>query len=175
MQPTMTTQLVSDALTMAVWRRGHPNVRLMRPLALRGAVRGRAWTHTTVPEPAMERPRDLVERHFMATRPHQRWVADLTYVATWRGFVYVAFVIEVFSRRIVGWRVAPSVRRDLALDALDQALCERPPMTARALCITAIVACNIYRSATPSGSRKPASSDRLAAAATPTTMPSRNP
>jgi transposase InsO family protein len=101
--------------------------RLMRGLGLHGAVRGRAWTHTTVPEPAMERPSDLVERRFRATRPNQLWVADLTYVATWRGFVYVAFVIDVFSRRIVGWRVSTSLRSDLALDALEQALCERQP------------------------------------------------
>jgi transposase InsO family protein len=99
--------------------------RLMRQLALRGAVRGRAWTHTTIAESTMERPSDLVERRFVATRPNQLWVADLTYVATWRGFVYVAFVIDVFSRRIVGWRVSTSLRSDLALDALEQALCER--------------------------------------------------
>jgi integrase-like protein len=64
----------------------------------------------------------LVARQFTAARPNQLWVADLTYVATWRGFVYVAFVIDVFSRRIVGWRVSTSLRSDLALDALEQAL-----------------------------------------------------
>jgi transposase InsO family protein len=99
--------------------------RLMRGLGLHGAVRGRAWTSTTVAAPAAERPSDLVERQFRATRPNQLWVADLTYVATWRGFVYVAFVIDVFSRRIVGWRVSRSLRSDLALDALEQAICER--------------------------------------------------
>jgi len=101
--------------------------RLMKELGLRGAGRGRAWTHTTIPEEVLARPRDLVERTFVATRPNQLWVADLTYVATWRGFVYVAFVIDVFSRRIVGWRVSTSLRSDLALDALEQALCERQP------------------------------------------------
>ncbi len=67
----------------------------------------------------------MVERDFTAERPNQLWVSDLTYVATWRGFVYVAFVMETFSRRIVGWRVSTSLRSDLALDALEQAICER--------------------------------------------------
>jgi putative transposase len=100
--------------------------RLMRAMGLRGAVRGRAWCTTTIADDAMARPRDLVQRQFRATRPNQLWVADLTYVATWTGFVYVAFVIDVFSRRIVGWRVAASLRTDLALDALEQALHARP-------------------------------------------------
>jgi transposase InsO family protein len=80
---------------------------------------------TTVAEPALERPRDLVHRAFRAERPIQLWVADFTYVATWRGFVYVAFVIDVFSRRVVGWRVSTSMRTDLDLDALEQALYDR--------------------------------------------------
>lgn len=98
--------------------------RLMREMGLRGAVRGRR-VRTTVPADQAERPLDLVERDFSAERPNQLWVSDLTYVATWRGFVYVAFVIDVFSRRIVGWRVSNSLRTDLALDALEQALYER--------------------------------------------------
>jgi transposase InsO family protein len=98
--------------------------RLMRDQGLRGVVRGRR-VRTTLPEPLTERPRDLVQRAFTATRPNQLWVADLTYVATWRGFVYVAFVVDVFSRRIVGWRASSSLRTDLALDALDQALYDR--------------------------------------------------
>jgi transposase InsO family protein len=98
--------------------------RLMRDLGLRGVVRGRR-IRTTIPEVLTERPRDLVERNFTATRPNQLWVADLTYVATWRGFVYVAFVIDAFSRRIVGWRATNSLRSDLALDALEQALYDR--------------------------------------------------
>lgn len=98
--------------------------RLMRGMGLRGVVRGRR-VKTTIPAVVAERPRDLVERNFTATRPNQLWVADLTYVATWRGFVYVAFVVDAFSRRIVGWRAAPSLRSDLALDALDQALYDR--------------------------------------------------
>jgi len=98
--------------------------RLMRGLGLRGVVRGRR-VRTTLPDPLAERPRDLVQRDFTATRPHQLWVSDLTYVATWRGFVYVAFVIDAFSRRIVGWRASSSLRSDLALDALEQALYDR--------------------------------------------------
>jgi transposase InsO family protein len=100
--------------------------RLMRSLGLRGAVRGRAFTITTAPDEAAARPTDLVQRTFTATRPNQLWVADLTYVATWRGFVYVAFVIDVFARRIVGWRVDTTLRSDMALDALEQALHARP-------------------------------------------------
>ena len=100
--------------------------RLMRAMDLRGAVRGRAFKRTTIGDESPLRPPDLVERSFAATRPNQLWVADLTYVATWTGFVYVAFVIDVFSRRIVGWRVSSSLRSDLALDALEQALHARP-------------------------------------------------
>ena len=107
--------------------------RLMRRLGLAGAVRGRAFTVTTVADSAVARPPDLVARQFTAMRPNQLWVADLTYVATWRGFVYVAFVIDVFSRRIVGWRVSSSLRSDLALDALEQALYARPGVAAAPL------------------------------------------
>ena len=89
-----------------------------------GAVRGRRFK-TTVPAEAADRPLDLVERDFTAEAPNRLWVSDLTYVATWRGFVYGAFVIDVFSRRIVGWRISSSLKSDLALDALEQALCER--------------------------------------------------
>ncbi len=98
--------------------------RLMQADGQRGVVRGRRL-RTTIPDEKAERPRDLVQRDFTATRPNQLWVSDLTYVATWRGFVYVAFVIDVFSRRIVGWRVSTSLRSDLALDALGQALYDR--------------------------------------------------
>jgi len=99
--------------------------RLMRQLGLRGVVRGRSFKITTQPHTAAPRPADLVTRQFTATRPNELWVADLTYVATWRGFAYVAFVIDVFARRIVGWRVSSSLRSDLALDALEQALYDR--------------------------------------------------
>jgi putative transposase len=96
--------------------------RLMRDLGLRGVVRGRAWTTTTHADSAAPPPADLVHRQFLATRPNQLWVSDFTYVATWNGFVYVAFVIDVFSRRIVGWRVSASLRADFVLDALEQAI-----------------------------------------------------
>jgi putative transposase len=99
--------------------------RLMRAMGLAGAVRGRAWVTTTTPAVAADRPSDLVERNFHASRPNQLWVADFTYVATWQGFVYVAFVIDAFARRIVGWRVSASLRTDFVLDALDQALYDR--------------------------------------------------
>jgi transposase InsO family protein len=100
--------------------------RLLRQAGLRGVVRGRR-VRTTVPAPVAERPRDLVQRGVTASRPNQRWVADFTYVATWRGLVYVAFVIDVFAHCIVGWRVASTRRTDLALDALEQALYDRAP------------------------------------------------
>jgi len=90
-------------------------------MGLRSVVRGRAFTITTRTDETARRPPDI-SRWFTAIRPNQLWVADLTYVATWRGFVYVAFVIDVFSRMIVGWRVSSSLRTDLALDALEQAL-----------------------------------------------------
>jgi len=111
-------------------REGHPMARctvarLMRHAGLRGAMRGRKFKVTTIPDTAAPRPPDLVTRRFAAGRPNELWVADLTYVATWRGFAYVAFVIDVFARRIVGWRVSSSLRSDLALDALEQALYDR--------------------------------------------------
>ncbi len=98
--------------------------RLMKSMGLRGAVRG-GTCRTTIPADAAARPMDLVERNFSATAPNELWVSDFTYVATWRGFIYVAFVIDVFSRRIVGWRVSSSLKTDLALDALEQAISER--------------------------------------------------
>jgi putative transposase len=99
--------------------------RLMRAMGLTGTVRGRAWITTTQSGADADRPRDLVDRHFTATRPNQLWVSDFTYVATWRGFVYVAFVIDVFARRIVGWRVSSSLATDFVLDALEQAIYDR--------------------------------------------------
>jgi putative transposase len=100
--------------------------RLMRKMGLHGVVRGRPYKTTTIVDEAAQRPADLVQRNFTADRPNQLWVADITYVATWTGFVYVAFVTDVFSRKIVGWRVSKSLRSDLALDALEQALHARP-------------------------------------------------
>ena len=98
--------------------------RLMRDLGLRGAVRGKT-RRTTVPDEAAPRPADLVERDFSASRPNQLWVADLTYVATWSGFVYASFIIDAFSRFIVGWQTSRSLRTDLALDALEMAIWQR--------------------------------------------------
>jgi putative transposase len=97
----------------------------MRAMGLTGAVRGGAWVTTTQSQTDAQGPADLVERNFSATRPNQLWVSDFTYVATWRGFVCVAFVIDVFARRIVGWRASASLRTDLAPDALEQAIYNR--------------------------------------------------
>jgi len=99
--------------------------RLMRRDGLRGVVRG-SKPRTTIPDTVSPGPLDLVQRDFTAKRPNQLWVADFTYVATWAGFVYVAFVIDAFSRMIVGWRVSRSLRSDFVLDALEQALHARP-------------------------------------------------
>jgi len=98
--------------------------RLMRQMGLQGVVRGRK-PRTTVSAADIAHPDDRVQRVFRAKRPNALWVSDITYVATWRGFVYVAFVIDVYTRRIVGWRVSDALRTDLALDALEQALYER--------------------------------------------------
>ena len=98
--------------------------RLMNQLGIQGVTRGRkCWT--TISDDTLARPADLVNRQFIAKRPNQLWVADITQVATWSRFVYVAFVIDVFSRHIVGWRVSRSLHTDLVLDALEQALWSR--------------------------------------------------
>ena len=98
--------------------------RLMRQMGLAGRVRGKT-RRTTIPADVGVRPADLVERRFVATAANQLWIADITYVATWSGFAYVAFVIDVFSRRILGWRVWNTLRADLALDALEMAIWTR--------------------------------------------------
>ena len=98
--------------------------RLMRSLGLAGVVRGKKC-RTTVADDRADRPADRVNRQFKADRPDQLWVADFTYVATWVGFVYTAFVVDVFARRIVGWRVARSMDTDLVLGTLEQALWAR--------------------------------------------------
>jgi putative transposase len=116
-----------------VWRQLHREgiavarctvARLMRELGLQGVRRGKPHK-TTTPDAAADRPADLVERDFSASRPNQLWVADLTYVATWSGFVYVAFVVDAFSRFVVGWQASRSLRTDLALDALEMAIWRR--------------------------------------------------
>ena len=98
--------------------------RLMRELGLQGAVRGKV-KRTTVTDDAADRPRDLVDRQFSAEAPNRLWVADLIDVRTWSGFVYVAFITDVFSRRIVGWQASRSLKTDLALHALEQAIWDR--------------------------------------------------
>lgn len=100
--------------------------RLMRGLGLRGVMRGKS-VRTTVSDAKTPCPQDRVQRQFTADRPNRLWVSDFTYVSTWAGFVYVAFVIDVFARRIVGWRVSRSMRTDFVLDALEQALYARQP------------------------------------------------
>jgi putative transposase len=143
--------------------------RLMKRLGLEGTRRGRRC-RTTIPYTGLVRPADLVQRKFVAERPNQLWVADITYVATWSGFAYVAFVVDVFSRRIVGWRVSRTMRTDLVLDALEQASVgpwrgqgrDSPQRS---------VAVSTCRSATPSVWPRPVWNHRLAAAATPTTTP----
>src|SRR5262252_3189541 len=97
----------------------------MKELGIAGACAQRKKPRTTVADAASERPADLLQRDFTAPAPNRRWVADITYVATWTGFVYVAFVSDLFSRRIVGWRASTSLRADLALDALEHALWQR--------------------------------------------------
>jgi putative transposase len=100
--------------------------RLMRLQGLRGTVRGKR-IRTTFPDITAPRPLDRVNRQFKADRPNQLWVSDFTYVSTWQGWLYVAFVIDVFARRIVGWRVSSSMTTDFVLDALEQALYARQP------------------------------------------------
>lgn len=100
--------------------------RLMRRLGLQGARRGKP-VRTTVPDRSVPCPLDRVNRQFKADRPNQLWVSDFTYVSTWQGWLYVAFVIDVFARRIVGWRVSSSMATDFVLDALEQALYARQP------------------------------------------------
>ena len=100
--------------------------RLMRAMGLQGARRGRA-VRTTTPDTSAPCPLDHVNRQFKASRPNELWVSDFTYVSTWQGWLYVAFVVDVYARRIVGWRVSRSMQTDFVLDALEQALYDRQP------------------------------------------------
>ncbi|UZM16312.1 IS3 family transposase [Pseudomonas kielensis] len=122
-----------------VWRQMHRESlpvarctveRLMRNMGFQGVIRGKK-VRTTIRDPATTSPRDLVNRQFKAERPNQLWVADFTFVSTWQGFAYVAFIIDVYSRFIVGWRVSRHMRTDFVLDALEQALHARQPMPHR--------------------------------------------
>jgi putative transposase len=125
-----------------IWRQLHREgelvgrdrvARLMRSLGIAGVVRGKT-RRTTVPDPAATRAPDLVQRQFTAIRPNQLWVSDFTYVASWSGTVYVAFVIDVFSRLIVGWRAATSMRTELVLDALEMAVWRRASVLEGLVC-----------------------------------------
>ena len=146
--------------------------RLMRKMGLQGAIRGRKFK-TTVTDEAALRPPDLVDRDFTASHPNQLWVADLSYVTTWRGFVYVAFVIDAFSRKIVGWR---ATHRCVPIWPWTRS--SKPSGRARtpkAWFITATAACSTCRSATRSGWLRQESSLRSEASETPMTMRWQNP
>jgi putative transposase len=143
--------------------------RLMGELGLEGVRRGKP-RRTTTAEAAAARPADLVKRDFSATRPNQLWVADLTDVATWSGFVYVALVIDAFSRFLVGWQASRSLRTDLALEALEMAIWRRQAQL-EGLVHHSDRAANTCRFATPNAWPRPARSPRLVPAATATTTP----
>ncbi len=98
--------------------------RLMAELGLAGAIRGKA-RRTTTADPAAARPADLVQRQFAPPAPNRLWVADLTYVSTWSGFAYVAFVVDAYARRILGWRVASTMATSMVLDAIEQSIWTR--------------------------------------------------
>ena len=98
--------------------------RLMTELGLTGAVRGKV-KRTTIADPAVARPADLVQRRFAPPVPNRLWVADLTYVSTWSGFAYVAFVTDAYARRILGWRVASTMTTAMVLDGIEQAIWTR--------------------------------------------------
>ncbi len=121
----------ADKVWRQLQREGHAVARctverLMRRQGLRGVIRGKV-VRTTIPDTKAPCPLDRVNRQFKAERPNQLWVSDFTYVSTWQGWLYVAFVIDVFARRIVGWRVSSSMHTDFVLDALEQELYARQP------------------------------------------------
>lgn len=144
--------------------------RLMKLQGLRGAVRGKR-VRTTIPDVSAPRPLDRVNRQFKAARPNQLRVSDFTYVSTWQGWLYVAFVIDVFARRIVGWRVSSSMTTDFVLDALEQALYARQPGEDGTLIHhSASEGPNTSAFATANGWLRPASSRRSAAGVIAMTM-----
>jgi len=141
--------------------------RLMRDIGIKGVRRSKK-VKTTWPDKALASPLDRVNRQFRATMPNQLWVSDFTYVSTWQGFVYVAFVIDTFANKIVGWRASKSQQTQFVLDALEQALYERRlPI---ALSITVIAAANTCRSNTQNGWRMPGWNPALAPSAVRMTM-----
>jgi putative transposase len=145
--------------------------RLMKADGLRGVVRG-ATIKTTKPDPEVARPQDLVERQFTAQRPNQLWVVDFTYVATWVGFVYVAFCIDVFSRMITGWRAAKPMTTDLVLDALEMGIWQRRRTghDLRGLVHHTTRAASTLQFATPNDLLRPAPDPRSDRWVTPTTV-----
>ena len=143
--------------------------RLMRQLGLQGARRGKK-VRTTISDTKAPCPLDRVNRVFKAERPNQLWVSDFTYVSTWQGWLYVAFVIDVYARRIVGWRVSRSMHTDFVLDALEQALYDRQPERAEYL-VHHSNPPSTSRSRTPSDWPKLASNPQSAAEVIATTMP----
>jgi transposase InsO family protein len=145
--------------------------RLMRRQGLRGVMRGKV-VRTTISDDKAPYPLDRVNRQFRAQRPNQLWVSDFTYVSTWQGWLYVAFVIDVFARRIVGWRVSSSMRTDFVLDALEQALWARQPeRDSRLIHHSDRGSPNTCLFAIASAWPRPASNRRWAARATATTTP----
>ena len=161
--PTVWAQLNSEGHTVARCT----VERLTREPGLRGTVRGRPM-RTTVADPAGPRPRDLVERRFCVVGPNRLWVADLTYVRTWSGFVYVAFVTDAYSRRIMGWQASGSLRSDLALHA-PSGNATGPATASPGWSITATAAVNVCPSVTASASPRTRLSARWGPAATAAT------
>jgi putative transposase len=143
--------------------------RLMKAMGIQGIIRGKPHK-TTIPDKKAPCPLDKVNRQFRVPAPNMLWVSDFTYVATWKGFVYVAFVIDAYARRIVGWRVSTSAHAGFVLDALEQAVHERRPVKGMGLVHHSATADpNTCPSNTPNAWRKQASNPRLAASVTATT------
>ena len=142
--------------------------RLMRTMGLAGVIRGKP-VRTTISDRSAPCPLDRVNRQFRAPAPNMLWVSDFTYVATWTGFVYVAFVIDTFARRIVGWRASRTAHASFVLDALEQALHDRGRRAAAVSSTTLIAAASTSRSDTANGLPRSASNPRSAASATATT------
>jgi len=143
--------------------------RLMDSMGLQGVIRGKT-VRTTISDKAAPCPLDRVNRQFKAPAPNRLWVSDFTYVSTWAGFVYVAFVIDAFARRIVGWRVSRSAHAGFVLDALEQALHDRRPLSGGGLVHHSDRGRNTCPSSTPSALPKRVLNPPSAASATATTM-----
>lgn len=144
--------------------------RLMREMGLSGVRRGRHYKVTTTSDDTLHRPSDLVEREFSAPAPNRLWVADLTYVKTHSGWVYVAFIVDVFSRMVVGWQISTSLRSDLATCALEIAIHSRQNRDLSQCCFHRLNPVNASASATPRGSATPTLLSPLEVAATATAM-----